>query len=153
MACSGDKKQYCGAGNRLSVVFNNNAPTFGPPYNLGDWYAYGCMSDSTSKRTLGNTVSLSNYGGSTNATIENGLMACAAKGYLYCGFEYYSEVYGTRLVPNTSLILADARNLTLSEDASGMAAMVAAGCNYKCTGNSNEACGGSNKLMVYWRSG
>ena len=46
---------------------------------------------------------------------------------------------------NTSRILATAED--------GEAAMVAAGCNYRCTGNSSEACGGSNRIMVYGNDG
>ena len=94
LTCSGDKTQYCGAGNRLSVVVNNNAPVFGAPLQMLDWWAYACMSDSTSSRTLPHMVSLSNYGGASNVTFENGLRACAAQGYIWCGFEYGQEVYG-----------------------------------------------------------
>jgi len=141
MACSGDKKQSCGAGNRLSVISSTNAPTFGMPLSYGAWTAYGCMADVTSARTLPNSVSLANYGGSSNATIENALNACADKGYTWCGQEYYSEAYGSKAAPNASLVVASASQ--------GVYAMVGAGCSYKCNGNSAEACGGSNRIIVY----
>lgn len=133
------------------MVFNNNAPVFGAPLEmLGyNWWAEGCFSDSTSSRTLPHIVSLSDYGGASNLTLENGLRACSAKGYIWCGFEYGQEVYGVSEYEYFNLNTS--RNLATTED--GEAAMVAAGCNYKCTGNSNQACGGSNRMMVYGNDG
>jgi len=141
MACAGDKTQRCGAGNRLSVVSNSNAVPFGVPLSYGNWSAYGCLSDSVSSRTLANGVSLAAYGGTANATIENALDACAKLGYSWCGAEYYGEVYGSKKAPDASLVIAGASQ--------GQMAMQNAGCSYKCKGNGNEACGGSNRIVVY----
>jgi hypothetical protein len=141
MKCNGDKTQMCGAGNRLSVVVNNNAASFGVPLTYNSWSAYGCLSDAASTRTLANLVSLKAFGGSSNATIENCLDACRASGYTWCGEEYQSECYGAKKAPDASFMLAPASG--------GVMGMLNAGCNMKCFGNGQEACGGANRLIVY----
>jgi hypothetical protein len=95
----------------------------------------GCYTDSTAKRSLANSVSLAAYGGDANATVSNCVQACQARGFAYCGAEYYSECYGSNTAPTTSLA-------TGSDP-------LAAGCNYPCKGNSSESCGGSSRIIVY----
>ena len=121
----------------------------------------GCYVDGTAGRLLKNAVSLSAFGGGSNATIGNCMSACQAKGYAYCGEEYYSECYGSNTAPDVSLIAAGADPLK-------------AGCNFPCKGNASEvssdmlvsikfrvgllancdqACGGSNGILVYVNNG
>jgi hypothetical protein len=136
MACKGDSTQKCGAGNRLSVVSDDSwKQTFFATQNSGPWNLMGCYTDSTAKRSLANSVSLAAYGGDANATISNCVQACQARGFTYCGAEYYSECYGSNSAPSTSLA-------TGSDP-------LAAGCNYPCKGNSSESCGGSSRIIVY----
>ncbi|ETS86981.1 hypothetical protein PFICI_00809 [Pestalotiopsis fici W106-1] len=135
MACSGDATQTCGAGNRLSVVDDTTwTSSFGVRASYGTWTLMDCYVD-TSSRILPNGVSLSASGGSSNATIAHCLDACAASGYPYCGEEYYSECYGGQLSSSAAV-------------ASG-ADPLSAGCDYPCNGNKTEACGGSNRILVY----
>jgi hypothetical protein len=136
MACKGDSTQKCGAGSRLSVVSDDSwKQTFFATQNSGPWNLLGCYTDSTAKRSLPSSVSLAAYGGGANATIANCMSACKARGFSYCGAEYYSECYGSNTAPATSM-------------ASGSDPL-SAGCNYPCKGNSSESCGGSSRIIVY----
>lgn len=135
MQCSGDNTKMCGAGYRLSVVVDNTwKQTFFARQRYSTWNLMNCYIDGSS-RTLPNVVDLSASGGSSNATVAHCLDACAAKGYLYCGAEYYSECYGGQLAPTAAVALG--------------ADPLSAGCNYPCTGNKTEACGGSYRIQVY----
>lgn len=102
----------------------------------------GCYIDHTNNRLLKSSVSLSKFGGGANATIGNCIDACAAKGYEYCGEEYYAECWGSKTEPAT----LEAAKAPGSDP-------LAAGCNYPCKGNSSEACGGSGKILVYANNG
>lgn len=66
--------------------------------------------------------------------------ACAAKGYAYCGEENYAECFASNDEPAASALATGADQL-------------AAGCDYPCKGNSSEACGGSNRILVYANNG
>ena len=77
-------------------------------------------------------------------SIPNCLAACGAKGYAYCGAEYYNQCYGSNTAPNATKI---------ATSSSGSTDPLKAGCNYACTGNATEACGGSNRIIVYVNNG
>ena len=140
MACKGDPTQKCGAGNRLNVVVDNTwQQTFFARQSYDSWNLMACYTDSVSSRTLPETISLDAFGGASNATIAHCLDACAARGYEYCGAEYYAECYGSSASP-TGGIAPGADPLS-------------AGCNFPCKGNMTEACGGSNRILVYVNNG
>lgn len=140
MACKGDKTQKCGDSNRISVVQDTTwQQTFFARQSYNTWNLMSCYVDSGSSRTLSRGVSLSAFGGASNATISNCLDACAASGYTYCGEEYYSECYGSMTAPTA--------NVAAGDDP------LSAGCNYPCNGNKTEACGGSNRILVYINNG
>lgn len=84
----------------------------------------GCYVDGSSGRLLKNGVSLSAFGGASNATIGNCVSACQAQGYMYCGEEYYSECYGSNNEPDMGL-LAGSQPLK-------------SGCDFPCNGNKTE---------------
>ncbi|KAF2239089.1 WSC-domain-containing protein [Viridothelium virens] len=143
MACAGDSTQKCGAGYRLSVTVDNNwVQTFFAVQNYNTWNLMACYVDSVSSRILSHSVSTP--GGSSNATINNCLDACAAKGYTYCGAEYYSECFGSTTTPNASAV---------ATSSTGSTDPLKAGCTYACTGNATESCGGSNRIIVYTNNG
>ncbi|KAH0256502.1 WSC-domain-containing protein, partial [Aureobasidium melanogenum] len=138
MACSGDSTQTCGAGNRLSVYVDNTwVSKFNARQSYGTWNLMACYTDNTNGRVLPTTMSMT--GGASNATIANCLDACAKSGLKVCGAEYYQECYGGSVAPSSSLIAGSDP--------------LAAGCNYPCNGNKTEACGGSNKILVYVNNG
>ncbi|KAB2579092.1 WSC domain-containing protein [Lasiodiplodia theobromae] len=139
-ACAGDAKQKCGGGYRLSVT-DDTAWTqkFFARQAYGGWSLVSCYQDNVDgKRTLATNVAI---GDSSSATIAKCLDACAARGFAYCGAEYYYECYGGASKPADSLVVPDATDPLL------------AGCNYACSGNATEACGGANKLLVYVNNG
>jgi hypothetical protein len=138
MACSGDNTQTCGAGNRLSVYVDNTwVNKFNARTSYGSWNLMACYTDGTNGRVLPNIMSMT--GGANNATIANCLDACTRSGKTVCGAEYYQECYGGSVAPNSNLIAGSDP--------------LAAGCNYPCNGNKTEACGGSNRILVYINNG
>ncbi|KAH7308553.1 WSC domain-containing protein [Stachybotrys elegans] len=82
-------------------------------------YRYlGCFRENNPGRQLKELL----YG-SNNNTAANCLAACAAKGYPYCGTQYHRECWGGPSPP----IQQVAEN----------------GCNFDCTGDSTQWCGGN----------
>jgi len=133
-SCSGDSTQKCGGPFALSVA---NDTTFVPVVarpSYSTWTLNACYADSAASRTFPNTITLG-----SNATVAACLDACRTAGYLYCGLEYYSECYGANVAPKAGLLIAGDP--------------LAAGCSYPCKGNSSEACGGANRLLVYHNNG
>ena len=96
-----------------------------------------CYTDSVSARSLSNSVAIA--GGASNATIANCLDSCRAKRYAYCGAEYYNECYGANALGSSAAAIGGDP--------------LAAGCSYACSGNKTEACGGSNRILVYVNNG
>ncbi|KAI5199776.1 hypothetical protein E4T39_06075 [Aureobasidium subglaciale] len=138
MPCAGDNTQTCGAGNRLSVYVDNTwTNKFSARPSYGNWNLMACYVDGTDGRVLPTGVSMT--GGADNATIANCLDACTRSGLTVCGAEYYQECYGANVVP-ASKYIAGSDPLT-------------SGCNYPCTGNKTEACGGSSRILVYINNG
>lgn len=93
-------------------------------------------------RTL--PATLSTVGGTANMTVSNCLDACRAAGLAYCGAEYYQECFGGASQPSSSLV---------ATSSGGSVDPLLAGCNYACMGNSTEACGGANRVLVYVNNG
>lgn len=139
-SCAGDSTQKCGGSFRLSVTEDTAwKQTFFARASYGTWNLMSCYQDNVnSKRTLATGVSI---GDTSKATIAKCLDACAAKGLSYCGAEYYYECYGGSTKPDDTLVAAGSSDPLL------------AGCNYACSGNSTEACGGSNRVLVYVNNG
>jgi len=136
MACSGDASQTCGGPNRLTVAIDTTwKQTFFARSSYSTWQLKTCYVDS-STRTLPSKLEV--VGGANNMTTANCLDACTAQGLPYCGTEYYQECWGGPNAPDASLALPG--------DA------LASGCNFKCNGNSTEACGGADRLLVYYNS-
>ena len=104
------------------------------------WNLLACYTDSVSSRTLKAGVSLSAFGGGANATIGNCMDACTQNGFSFCGAEYYAECYGSKTAPDEGKVAPGSDPL-------------AAGCKYPCKGNSSEACGGANRVLVYVDNG
>ncbi|KAH7064884.1 WSC domain-containing protein [Macrophomina phaseolina] len=138
--CAGDSTQKCGGGFRLSVTEDTTwQQKLFARASYGTWNLMSCYQDNVnSQRTLPSGVAV---GDSSSVTIAKCLDACAAKGFRYCGAEYYRECYGSAEQPADSLAV------------SGYSDPLLAGCNYACSGNSTEACGGANKVLVYTNNG
>ncbi|KAK7521272.1 WSC domain-containing protein [Phyllosticta citriasiana] len=138
MSCLGDASQKCGAGYRLSVTKDTVwTPSFFARHSYGTWNLAACYVDSVNgARTLPSQMSID----VASTTVSRCLDACAAGGYAVCGAEYYHECWAGNALPSSSLLAAGSD-------------VLAAGCNYPCSGNSTEACGGSNRVLVYVNNG
>ena len=82
----------------------------------------GCVVDSISSRTLGNTLRPAKF------TLQGCIDACKAAGYKYCATSYSNECYGGP----TAKTLAGSNN-----------------CNMPCKDNSAQICGGAGALSMY----
>ncbi|KAF3905657.1 hypothetical protein ABW21_db0206699 [Orbilia brochopaga] len=125
-ACSGNSSQTCGGSNRLNVyqakqTFTSTGSTSTPTL----WQDMGCYKDYTGNRTLVDKVTTS-----TNNSAAFCYSFCGPLGYKYFGTEYSNECYcGNAIV--------------------GTGAPISSGCTYKCTGDQNQLCGGSNRINMY----
>ncbi|KAI5193666.1 hypothetical protein E4T39_08850 [Aureobasidium subglaciale] len=128
--CAGDSTLKCGGGSLISVVLDTLAIPFVARAGYGNYTLQSCYSDAGSSRTLLNSVAASN-----DMTVAKCLDACKARGFAYCGLEYQSECWGQANKPDVGKLLTG--------DA------LTNGCGSPCAGNSTEACGGSNRVLVY----
>ena len=131
MPCAGDASTPCGGSNRLSLYSNNGyAAAKTESY---DGYSYvACYTDSVSDRTLATARQNNNA-----LTIQQCADFCEQGGYQYMGTEYSSECYCSNAI--------------------GGGATVAPGgegdCGMVCSGDGSSACGGSNRISLYSKSG
>ena len=91
-ACSGDKTEACGGGNRLTLFYNPNAQVPGDPVeNPGPdgWTSKGCYSEGTSGRALLNGAAT--MGGVAALTVAKCTTACKAGNYKFAGVEFGGE--------------------------------------------------------------
>ncbi|KAI5263007.1 hypothetical protein E4T47_09141 [Aureobasidium subglaciale] len=128
--CAGDSTLKCGGGSLISVVFDTMATPFVARAGYGNYTLQSCYSDGGSSRTLLNSVAASN-----DMTVTKCLTACKARGFVYCGLEWSSECWGQASKPDAGKLLTGD--------------VLANGCGSPCAGNSTEACGGSNRVLVY----
>ena len=126
MACSGNKTESCGGGNRLSVFSAGNIPTTNP--GPGGWASLGCYADSTSARILRYTEAVP--AGASGMTVAQCTAICQQYGFQYAGVEYAQECYCDNAIENG-------------------AKPTSTSCNMPCSGNSSEYCGGPNALNLY----
>jgi LysM repeat protein len=97
-------------------------------YAIGNDTTVGCYVDSSISRTLRNRVSVPNE--ATIMTHQVCESACERAGYQISGVEYKSECYC---------------------DNSINGAVASSGCDMACAGNSNQICGGSNRITILTR--
>jgi hypothetical protein len=92
------------------------------------WTYSGAYVDNLDPRPL----DLAQYFDNTGMTGESCIAFCAARGYSVAGTEYSAECYCGLTLPSGT---GDADN-----------------CDMPCTGDATEACGGPNRLTVYYDS-
>jgi hypothetical protein len=141
MPCSGNSKEMCGAGNRLSLYNIGNLTVYKAPTPQttgipGNWTYQGCYSDNVGnpqQRALFWQIILT-----TNNSAPNCLGLCAKYGYMSGGMEYGDECY-----------CGDAETLA----ASGSTQQPESDCNTACPGDPNTLCGSGNRLTYYTWTG
>jgi len=137
--CSGDNKQMCGAGGRMSLVSNGVPFVRLPPAPQtgglnGSWTYQGCYTDNINqKRTFYWQVFFPGV-----MTANMCLNRCAEYGYMAAGLEYGEECY-----------CGDPANIA----AMGSTKRPEAECDVLCAGNSSAYCGGGGKLTTYFWTG
>ena len=90
------------------------------------WTYKSCYTD------VGRTINGASYIDNTKMTQEACVTYCDGKGYAYAGVEYSTECFcGNTL-------------------ASGSAVAPAADCGNACSGDATEACGGGNRLTLFY---
>lgn len=92
MPCAGDSSQFCGAGNRLSIVSKGVPVAILPPAadpQVGNWTYQGCYTDNVNQvRTFPQQILFPG-----NMTPSMCLDRCAEFGYMAAGLEYGDECY------------------------------------------------------------
>ena len=125
--CTGDSGEACGGNDIISVYQDTTFPTVVDTI-ISDYMPMGCYSEGTPGRSLAwRQDQLS----TTNLTVEECLFACKDGGYSFAGVEFGQECYCGVVLGN------------------GTAPVSSSLCNFPCTGNSSETCGGSGTLDLY----
>lgn len=127
--CPGDSTgtENCGGPSRLSL-WSTSQPTMRPkpisPAMVKSFNFTGCFIDNGSNRQLNATQTSSN-----SMTLEQCAQQCSS--YQYMGLEYSSQCFCSNSLQNSTAIASQYD------------------CNYVCSGNDSEVCGGSNRLSLY----
>ena len=116
--------------NASANIFNRNDanyPGVSPctyPFTSFDYV--GCYIDpSAPDRALAYDTQLS----TSNMTVELCTASCKANGFIYAGLEYYGECFCGDTVSGPAT----------TQDQ----------CNYPCSGNNSETCGGFDRISIY----
>ncbi|KAK4686692.1 hypothetical protein P7C73_g3429, partial [Tremellales sp. Uapishka_1] len=138
MTCAGDSSKTCGGPDALEVFVNPNVLTATVALPSG-WTRQGCIAESHGGRALTyDATSLITKGTMTG---EACAQQCAQAGYTMAGTEYSSQCYcGNALSGDATGAIID----TLTDSTSA--------CNYACTGNTAQMCGGPSRLTYYTSS-
>ncbi|KAI1310047.1 heme peroxidase [Xylaria venustula] len=128
IVCSGDKTEYCGAGDRLELyVTTGTIPT--PTGTLAikptvtPYLRVGCYEELPTRALTGASF--------PNDSLTLELCASNCAGFTYFGAEYGRECYCGQSIDFRSNVTDDAD------------------CNMVCGGDETEYCGGSNRLEMY----
>lgn len=94
------------------------------------WQFSSCYTDSVNARTLFGSV----YTSGTSMTQESCIAYCAGLNYGYAGTEYAGECYCDNTIASTGVPAA------FSD------------CSMNCNGNTTEACGGPNRISLFYNN-
>ncbi|KAK0614093.1 hypothetical protein B0T14DRAFT_486177 [Immersiella caudata] len=134
MLCSGDPKEYCGAGNRIELYTTTTArSTAATPTptgvlsrrpTVGAYSLVGCQTEAAVGRALAGAMHADD-----SMTLESCATFCS--GFTYFGVEYSRECFcGNAL-------------------AAGSAPAAQSDCSMICAGNPFQYCGAGNRLELY----
>ncbi|KAJ7122651.1 galactose oxidase [Mycena crocata] len=116
-------------GDLISCPFWCSTPPVHSPDSLpGNWSSVGCYTDSANTRTLTGVATAD----IVNMTVENCIGFCDSRQFIFAGVEFMLECYCDNFI-----------------EPSGIAAPIAE-CDLPCTGDSEESCGGANRLNIFW---
>ncbi|KAI1154349.1 hypothetical protein F4825DRAFT_193510 [Nemania diffusa] len=122
--CSGDRSEYCGAGNRLNLYYSSTTAGPSQPLTVGSYSWYGCQTEGTGVRALT---------GKSLVEDDMSLELCATfcAGFTYFGTEYGAECYCG------------------DEFGEGSVTAPSSQCSMACSGDATQLCGAGNRLSVY----
>ncbi|KAF1923736.1 WSC-domain-containing protein [Didymella exigua CBS 183.55] len=120
--CPGNVSEACGSNNRLSVFYNSLADATQTNTGPNGTSRIGCLADNVYARAL----SVFQASGDS-MTVAHCTSSCKAANYSTAGLEYGRECWCGDTLDN---------NATITDE----------GCDIRCTGNSSEFCGGSQRL-------
>jgi hypothetical protein len=132
MACAGDGTTTCGGPNRLSLYGTSAEPPTATPYPHpgGEVTApqyMGCWTEVVGVRALPGASAFS----ATAMTVDGCANYCLNSGFVWFGLEYSAECYcGSALDANS----------TAADETE---------CNWACSGDATEVCGGSDRFSFY----
>lgn len=170
-ACSGNSKEMCGGGGRMSLYSLGTPVAFqapGPQYSglPAGWFYKGCLQDNTLSKENVNAGSTQKETLSTlpwkvsdnnNNTILGCIQQCAAYGYNAAGLEYGNQCFCgdqqnilVASVPTTSTNPGDAQYFTYANPPQLVADSQ---CDVLCTGAQQYTCGAGNLLSYYIYNG
>lgn len=128
-ACSGDPTEWCGGTTaRISVYEDPTYPAH--TYMPGDYTYEGCYTEPGTYRAVTWFQGQLNPG---TLTTEECLAACGAQHFAYAATEWSQECYCATYLNSGSSLATNQGD-----------------CNYPCTGDSSETCGGSERLSLYY---
>ena len=130
MQCSGNEKEICGGGLALSVYTIHQSVADAVTQQQQDTLAAPVFAELGCKQDLwpqGRVLNGANYKDFSGLTKENCATFCSLRGYAFGGVEYSSECYC-----GTSAPIANTY-----------------GCDYPCSGDKSQTCGGSNAIEVF----
>ena len=146
MLCPGNSYELCG-GPSYMTIFNNTDPKFVPTNSTANSVIQltapikplssnyiGCYSDQGPRTLNGTTTS------SGNMSVEACATFCSTANYPYYGTEYSSQCF-CGFGYSSGTFLDTSANVLTSQ------------CNYRCTGDFGELCGGSGTISVYRNPG
>ncbi|KAF5325136.1 hypothetical protein D9619_009968 [Psilocybe cf. subviscida] len=95
-------------------------------FSNAGWSSVGCFTDQAPERTLITAATTDPAG----MTIEKCASFCMPLGFQFAGVEFGRECYCDNIIESTGAPATD-------------------GCNMPCAGDSNEICGGANRVNIY----
>lgn len=135
--CSGNEKQNCGGGDRMTILSLGEPKIRLPPANMkqvGNWTYQGCYEDNVNNSKVF-------YWQNFFPNIMTPKMCvdrCADFGYMAAGLEYGQECY-----------CGDPQNIIVSHSTKKDEKE----CNIPCAGDESSLCGGGSRLSTYFWDG
>lgn len=123
-ACAGNGSQACGAGNRLSVFFNQGLDTTRTNPGPSGTARVGCVVDDVYARVFPFL-----FASEEEMTVARCTEGCTGGGYSIAGLEFGRECF-------------------CGEGLGEGVQMTEEGCDMRCVGNATEFCGGATRLDV-----